>query len=96
MFQRPETTKKPVQIKEASPEKVQERKTSPKQIKERKESVDQDLSNDNSREAFILNDEQKEMLPTLKPLPDEQEFGPEMVLSVALEQEAKRYSFHIK
>ena len=32
------------------------------------------------------------MIPTMKPLPDEQEFGKDMVLSVALEHESKRRS----
>ena len=50
----------------------------------------QDWSNDNSQETFELNDEERRTIPTMKPLPDEQEFGKEMVLSVALEHEAKR------
>ena len=34
-----------------------------------------------SKDAFELDDEEKSMIPTeLKPLPDEQEFGPEMVI----------------
>ena len=47
-------------------------------------------SNENSQEAFILNDSQKELLPGLKPMPDEQEYGKDMVLSVALEMEENR------
>ena len=36
---------------------------------------------DESKDAFELDDEEKSMIPTeLKPLPDEQEFGPEMVI----------------
>ena len=50
----------------------------------------QDWSNDNSQETFELNDEERRTIPTMKPLPDEQDFGKEMVLSVALEHEAKR------
>ena len=59
-------------------------------MKEKPKLVE-DWSNDNSREAFELNDEEKSRIPTMKPLPDEQEFGKDMVLSVALEQETKRY-----
>merc|ERR1711971_667199 len=43
-------------------------------MKEKPKLVE-DWSNDNSREAFELNDEEKTRIPTMKPLPDEQEFG---------------------
>merc|ERR1711971_364472 len=48
-------------------------------MKEKPKLVE-DWSNDNSREAFELNDEEKTRIPTMKPLPDEQEFGKDMVL----------------
>ena len=44
-----------------------------------------------SQEAFFAEHNIDEsMLPTMKPLPDEQTFGKEMALSVALEMEEKR------
>ena len=47
--------------------------------------------NSQSQEAFFAEHGIDEsMLPTMKPLPEEQTFGKEMALSVALEMEEKR------
>ena len=48
-------------------------------------------SEENSQEGFeALTQEEINTIPAMKPLPDEQEYGTEMVLSVALEMEEKR------
>ena len=76
---------------EEAPTKTEEAPKISFKMKEKPKLVE-DWSNDNSREAFELNEEEQKGLPTMKPLPDEQEFGKDMVLSVALEQETKRRS----
>ena len=50
---------------------------------------DLEQENDESQEPF-LDESQSYLVPTMKPLPDEQQFGKDMVLSVALEHEEKR------
>ena len=46
--------------------------------------------NEESQEPLCMNESQSYLVPTMKPLPDEQQFGKDMVLSVALEHEEKR------
>ena len=60
-------------------EKVQqEPETAPEKVQAETEVVQEE---EESKDAFELDDEEKSMIPTeLKPLPDEQEFGPEMVI----------------
>ena len=56
----------------------QEPETAPEKVQAETEVVQEE---DESKDAFELDDEEKSMIPTeLKPLPDEQEFGPEMVM----------------
>ena len=64
----------------------QEPETAPEKVQAETEVVQEE---DESKDAFELDDEEKSMVPTeLKPLPDEQEFGPEMVI---LSKYFKRY-----
>ena len=64
----------------------QEPETAPEKVQAETEVVQEE---DESKDAFELDDEEKSMIPTeLKPLPDEQEFGPEMVI---LSKYFKRY-----
>ena len=56
----------------------QEPETAPEKVQAETEVVQEE---EESKDAFELDDEEKSMIPTeLKPLPDEQEFGPEMVI----------------
>jgi hypothetical protein len=60
-------------------EKVQqETETASEKVQAETEVVQEE---EESNDIFELDDEEKSMIPTeLKPLPDEQEFGPEMVI----------------
>ena len=64
----------------------QEPEIASEKVQAEKEVVQEE---EESNDAFELDDEEKSMIPTeLKPLPDEQEFGPEMVI---LSEYFKRY-----
>ena len=64
---------------EMAAEKVQqETETASEKVQAETEVVQEE---DESNDAFELDEDEKSMIPTeLKPLPDEQEFGPEMVI----------------